>query len=148
MSKKFCLFLTMSFLISLMLIRPSWSSELSNWNEGWRKLLPGYTVTDPLLAAPWDWGRDVLTGAMAEHEELQTFKYRIVTIEQQLQEAMEEANKANAELEHQMSLMEENLQMLQDNMNKELSRSYSKGYARGGVLGFVIGFGIGYLTGN
>ena len=74
------------------------------------------------------------------------FKYRMITIEKQLQEAMNEANKANAELEYQMSLMEENLQMLQDNMNKELSRSYSKGYTRGGILGFVLGFGIGYLT--
>ena len=120
MLKKCCLFLMMSFLISLMLIRPSWSSELSNWNEGWRKILPGYTVTEPLLAAPWDWGRDALTGAMAEHEELTTFKYRIVTIEQQLKEAMEEANKANVELERQLSITEENLRSLQDNMNKEL----------------------------
>ena len=133
----------MSFLISLMTTPPSWSNE---WSEGWRKLLPGYTVTDPLIAAPWDWGRNVLTGAMAEHEELQTFKYRMVTIEQQLQEAMEEANKANAELERQLSITEENLHMLQDNMNKELSRSYNKGYARGGVLGFILGFGVGYLT--
>ena len=108
--------------------------------------MPGYTVSEPLIAAPWDWGRDVLTGAMAEHEELTTFKYRMVTIEQQLQEAMDEANKANAELERQLSITEENLRLLQDNMNKELSRSYSKGYARGGVLGFILGFGVGYLT--
>ena len=74
------------------------------------------------------------------------FKYRMITIEKQLQEAMNEANKANAELGYQMTLMEENLRMLQDNMNKELSRSYSKGYARGGVLGFILGFGVGYLT--
>jgi len=74
------------------------------------------------------------------------FKYRMVTIEQQLQEAMDEANKANAELERQLSITEENLRLLQDNMNKELSRSYSKGYTRGGILGFVLGFGIGYLT--
>ena len=77
-------------------IPPSWSSE---WNEGWRKLLPGYTVTDPLIAAPWDWGRTVLTGAMAEHEELETMRYRVATIEQQLREAMIEANKTNVELE-------------------------------------------------
>lgn len=145
MLKKCCLFLMMSFLISLIVTPPSWSNE-SNWNEGWRKLLPGYTVTNPLLAAPWDWGRDVLTGAMAEHKELEIFKYRMVTIEQQLKEAMNEANKANAELERQLSITEENLRMLQDNMNKELSRSYSKGYARGGVLGFILGFGVGYLT--
>ena len=83
---------------------------------------------------------------MAEHEELTTFKYRMVTIEEQLKEAMDEANKANAELERQLSITEENLRLLQDNMNKELSRSYSKGYARGGVLGFILGFGVGYLT--
>lgn len=110
--------------------------------------MPGYTVSEPLIAAPWEWGRDVLTGSMAEHEELQMFKYRMITIEKQLQEAMNEANKANAELGYQMTLMEENLRMLQDNMNKELSRSYSKGYVRGGILGFVLGFGVGYLTGD
>ena len=133
-------------MISLILLintQPSWSNE---WNEGGRKLLPGYTVTEPLIAAPWEWGRGVLTGSMAEHEELQMFKYRMVTIEKQLQEAMNEANKANAELERQLSITEENLRLLQDNMNKELSRSYSKGYARGGILGFVLGFGVGYLT--
>lgn len=133
----------MTSLVLLMNTQPSWSNE---WNEGWRKLLPGYVVTEPLMAAPWDWGRNVLTGAMAEHEELQIFKYRIATIEQQLQEAMNEANKANDELERQLSITEENLRLLQDNINKELSRSYSKGYARGGVLGFILGFGIGYLT--
>jgi len=110
--------------------------------------LPGYTVSEPLIAAPWEWGRDVLTGSMAEHEELTTCKYRMATIEEQLKEAMNEANKANAELERQLSITEENLRMLQDNMNKELSRSYSKGYTRGGILGFVLGFGIGYLTGD
>ena len=90
----------------------------------------------------------MLTGAMAEHEELQIFKYRIATIEQQLQEAMNEANKANDELERQLSITEENLRSLQDNMNKELSKSYNRGYAKGGLLGFVIGFGVGYLTGD
>jgi len=73
-------------------------------------------------------------------------RYRVATIEQQLREAMIEANKTNLELEYQVSIVEENLQTLQDNMNKELSRSYNKGYARGGVLGFILGFGIGYLT--
>jgi len=41
----------------------------------------------------------VLTGAMAEHEELETMRYRVATIEQQLREAMIEANKTNVELE-------------------------------------------------
>ena len=122
-------------MISLILLintQPSWSNE---WNEGWRKLLPGYTVTEPLIAAPWEWGRTVLTGAMAEHEELETMRYRVATIEQQLREAMIEANKTNVELEYQISIMEENLQTLQDNMNKELSRSYNRGLAKGGTLG-------------
>ncbi len=132
-------------MISLILLintQPSWSSE---WNEGWRKLLPGYTVTEPLIAAPWDWGRTVLTGAMAEHEELETMRYRVATIEQQLREAMVEANKTNLELEYQVSIVEENLQTLQDNMNKELSRSYNRGLAKGGTLGFIIGVSVGLI---
>ena len=133
----------MTSLILLMNIPPSWSSE---WSEGWRKLLPGYVVTEPLMAAPWDWGRTVLTGAMAEHEELKTMKYRVTTIEQQLQEAMIEANKTNIKLEQQVSYMEENLQALQDSMDKELSRSYNKGLAKGGTLGFIIGLSVGLLV--
>lgn len=132
-------------MISLILLintQPSWSNE---WNEGWRKLLPGYTVTEPLIAAPWDWGRTVLTGAMAEHEELETMRYRVATIEQQLREAMIEANKTNLELEYQVSIVEENLQTLQDNMNKELSRSYNRGLAKGGTLGFIIGVSVGLI---
>lgn len=132
-------------MISLILLintQPSWSNE---WNEGWRKLLPGYTVTEPLIAAPWDWGRTVLTGAMAEHEELETMRYRVATIEQQLREAMIEANKTNLELEYQVSIVEENLQTLQDNMNKELSRSYNRGLAKGGTLGFIIGVSAGLI---
>lgn len=132
----------MTSLVLLMNTQPSWSNE---WNEGWRKLLPGYTVTEPLIAAPWDWGRTVLTGAMAEHEELETIKYRVTTIEQQLREAMIEANKTNVELEYQISIMEENLQTLQDNMNKELSRSYNRGLAKGGTLGFIIGVSVGLI---
>ena len=132
----------MSFLISLITTPPLWSNE---WSEGWRKLLPGYTVTEPLIAAPWDWGRTVLTGAMAEHEELETMRYRVATIEQQLREAMIEANKTNLELEYQVSIVEENLQTLQDNMNKELSRSYNRGLAKGGTLGFIIGVSVGLI---
>ena len=132
----------MTSLILLINTQPSWSNE---WNEGWRKLLPGYVVTEPLMAAPWDWGRTVLTGAMAEHEELETIKYRVTTIEQQLREAMIEANKTNVELEYQISIMEENLQTLQDNMNKELSRSYNRGLAKGGTLGFIIGVSVGLI---
>ena len=132
----------MTSLILLINTQPSWSNE---WNEGWRKLLPGYTITEPLIAAPWDWGRTVLTGAMAEHEELETIKYRVTTIEQQLREAMIEANKTNLELEYQVSIVEKNLQTLQDNMNKELSRSYNRGLAKGGTLGFIIGVSVGLI---
>ena len=132
----------MTSLILLTNTPPSWSNE---WNEGWRKLLPGYTVTEPLIAAPWEWGRTVLTGAMAEHEELETMRYRVATIEQQLREAMIEANKTNLELEYQVSIVEENLQTLQDNMNKELSRSYNRGLAKGGTLGFIIGVSVGLI---
>lgn len=132
----------MTSLILLTNTPPSWSNE---WNEGWRKLLPGYTVTEPLIAAPWDWGRTVLTGAMAEHEELETIKYRVTTIEQQLREAMIEANKTNLELEYQVSIVEENLQTLQNNINKELSRSYNRGLAKGGTLGFIIGVSVGLI---
>lgn len=97
------------------------------------------------MAAPWDWGRTVFTGAMAEHEELKTMTYRITTIEQELREAMDEANKTNVELEYQMSIMEENLQTLQNNINKELSRSYNRGLAKGGALGFIIGISVGLI---
>jgi septal ring factor EnvC (AmiA/AmiB activator) len=83
---------------------------------------------------------------MAEHEELETMRYRVATIEQQLREAMIEANKTNIKLEQQVSYMEENLQVLQDSMDKELSRSYNKGLAKGGTLGFIIGLSVGLLV--
>jgi len=98
--------------------------------------MPGYVVDEPLIAAPWDWGRDVLTGAMAEHEELETIKPRIATIEKQLNDALIEINETNARLEQSMALMEEN-------MNKALSKSYKKGFTAGGILGFVLGIGLG-----
>jgi len=98
--------------------------------------MPGYTVTEPLIAAPWDWGRLVLTGAIAEHEELEAIKPRIATIEQQLNSALAEINETNARLEQSMALMEEN-------MNKALSKSYKKGFTAGGILGFVLGIGLG-----
>jgi len=98
--------------------------------------MPGYVVDEPLIAAPWDWGRLVLTGAMAEHEELEAIKPRIATIEQQLNSALAEINETNARLEQSMALMEEN-------MNKALSKSYKKGFTAGGILGFVLGIGLG-----
>lgn len=77
-----------------------------------------------------------MTGAMAEHEELETIKPKIATIEQQLNDALIEINETNAKLEQSMALMEEN-------MNKALSKSYRKGFVDGGVLGFVLGIGLG-----
>ena len=103
--------------------------------------MPGYVVDEPLIAAPWDWGRLVLTGAMAEHEELEAIKPRIATIEQQLNSALAEINETNARLEQSMALMEEN-------MNKALSKSYKKGFTAGGVLGFVLGIGLGVWIAN
>ncbi len=98
--------------------------------------MPGYVVDEPLIAAPWDWGRLVLTGAMAEHEELEAIKPRIATIEQQLNSALAEINETNARLEQSMALVEEN-------MNKAISKSYAKGFKTGGVLGLVFGVGLG-----
>jgi len=48
------------------------------------------------------------------------------------------ANKANTELEYQISLMEENMLTLQDNMNKELSKSYRRGLTRGELLALCL----------
>ena len=76
---------------------------------------------------------------------MEVFSYRIIDIEEQLKQAMDEANKANTELEYQISLMEENMLTLQDNMNKELSKSYRRGLTRGGAFGFMLGFGLGLI---
>jgi len=69
---------------------------------------------------------------------LEVFSYRIIDIEEQLKQAMDEANKANTELEYQISLMEENMLTLQDNMNKELSKSYRRGLTRGELLALCL----------
>ena len=67
-----------------MLIRPAWSNESGPWNENWRRLEPGYVVEQPLLASPWAWGRTVLTGSMAESEELATIYPRMASLEDQV----------------------------------------------------------------
>lgn len=100
------------------------------------------------MAAPWEYGRKVFSGAIAEHEELITIKGRMATMEQQLYEAVEEANKANIKLEQQVSYMEENMRQLEENLNKEMSSSYRKGIVKGSTIGFVIGFGVGILVSN
>jgi len=138
----------MFFLIFLTNIPQAWSNEYETWNEGWRKLLPGYTVTEPLIAAPWEYGKTVLTGAMAEHEELDVIKSRMATVEQQLQNAMDEANKANLKLEQQTSYMEENMRMLEESLNKEIKSSYKKGLVKGSAIGFIFGLGIGIFVSN
>lgn len=82
-----------------------------------------------LLAAPWDWGRMVLTGAMAEHEELEAIKPRMASIEEQLDEVMAYIDESNAQIE--------------ERVNEAVSRSYWKGFGAGGTLGFIVGLGIG-----
>ena len=100
------------------------------------------------MAAPWEYGRKVFSGAIAEHEELITIKGRMATMEQQLYQAVEEANKANIKLEQQVSYMEENMRQLEESLNKEMSSSYRKGMVKGSTIGFVIGFGVGILVSN
>ena len=67
-----------------MLTRPAWSNESGPWNEKWRRLEPGYVVEQPLLASPWEWGRTVLTGSMAESEELAAIYPRMASLEDQV----------------------------------------------------------------
>ncbi len=99
------------------------------WSEGWRKIANPDDPEQYLLAAPWDWGRTVLTGAMAEHEELEAIKPRIASIEEQLNEVIEEMHETNAQIE--------------ERINQAVSKSYWKGFQQGGTLGFIIGLGIG-----
>jgi len=113
-------------LILLTNTAPSWSSE---WNEGWRKIINPDDQEQYLLAAPWDWGRTVLTGAMAEHEELEAIKPRMASIEEQLNEVIEEMHETNAQIE--------------ERINQAVFKSYWKGFGAGGTLGFIVGLGIG-----
>jgi hypothetical protein len=112
-------------------IAPSWSNE---WSEGWKKIENPDEPGQYLLAAPWDWGRTVLTGAMAEHEELETIKPRMASIEEQLNEVIDYMNESNAQIE--------------ERINQAVSKSYWKGFQQGGVLGFVIGIGLGVWIAN
>ena len=109
-----------------MSIQPSWSSE---WNEGWKRIEHPDAPGQYLLAAPWDWGRTVLTGAMAEHEELETIKPRMASIEEQLDEVITYINKSNIQIE--------------EKINQAISQSYWKGFRHGGGLGTLIGIGLG-----
>jgi len=124
--KRLLIFLILTSSILLTNIAPSWSNE---WNEGWRKIINPDDPEQYLLAAPWDWGRTVLTGAMAEHEELEAIKPRMASIEEQLNEVIEEMHETNAQIE--------------ERINQAVSKSYWKGFQQGGTLGFIIGLGIG-----
>jgi len=124
--KRLLIFLILTSSILLTNIAPSWSNE---WNEGWRKIINPDDPEQYLLAAPWDWGRTVLTGAMAEHEELEAIKPRMASIEEQLNEVIEEMHETNAQIE--------------ERINQAISKSYWKGFQQGGTLGFIIGLGIG-----
>lgn len=124
--KKSLVFLMLISLMSLTIIHPSWSNE---WSEGWRKIEDPYAPGQYLLAAPWDWGRAVLTGAMAEHEELETIKPRMASIEEQLDEVMAYIDESDAQIE--------------ERINQAVSKSYWKGFQQGGVLGILIGVGLG-----
>ena len=124
--KRLLVFLMLSFLIFSMNTAPSWSNE---WNEGWRKITNPDNPEQYLLVAPWDWGRTVLTGAMAEHEELEAIKPRMASIEEQLNEVIEEMHETNAQIE--------------ERINQAVFKSYWKGFGAGGTLGFIVGLGIG-----
>lgn len=109
-----------------MSIQPSWSSE---WSEGWKKIENPDEPGQYLLAAPWDWGRTVLTGAMAEHEELEAIKPRMATIEEQMNEVIKYLNESNEQIE--------------EKINHAVSQSYWRGFRHGGGLGALIGLGLG-----
>ncbi len=109
-----------------MSIQPSWSSE---WNEGWKRIEHPDMPGQYLLAAPWDWGRTVLTGAMAEHEELEAIRPRMASIEEQMNEVIEYMKESNAQIE--------------EKINQAVSKSYWKGFRHGGGLGALIGIGLG-----
>ena len=128
-SRKLLVLLMLSFSMLLTSIQPSWSSEWNEWNEGWRKIEHPDMPEKYLLAAPWDWGRTVLTGAMAEHEELETIKPRMASIEEQLDEVITYINKSNIQIE--------------EKINQAISQSYWKGFRHGGGLGTLIGIGLG-----
>lgn len=87
-----------------------------------------------LLAAPWDWGRTVLTGAMAEHEELEAIKPRMASIEEQMNEVIEYMKESNAQIE--------------EKINQAVSQSYWEGFKHGGGLGALIGIGLGIWIAN
>jgi tetrahydromethanopterin S-methyltransferase subunit G len=82
-----------------------------------------------LLAAPWDWGRAVLTGAIAEHEELEAIKPRMASIEEQMNEVI--------------AFLEESNERIEEKINQAVSQAYWRGFKHGGGLGALIGIGLG-----
>ena len=99
-SRKLLVLLILTFLMLSTSIQPSWSSE---WSEGWKRIEHPDAPGQYLLAAPWEWGRTVLTGAMAEHEELEAIKPRMSTIEEQMAEVIEYLNESNKQIEAKTS---------------------------------------------
>lgn len=92
-------------------------------------------VEQPLLAAPWEWGRQVMTGAMAEHEELQAIRGRISSLEGQLAEM-----KLWTEAE-----MAKTLQQIEEEVNVATKQAYKKGRRDGSVVWAIVGLGLGVL---
>jgi len=92
-------------------------------------------VEQPLLAAPWDWGRTVMTGAMAEHQELQAIRGQISSLEEQLAEM-----KLWTEGE-----MAKTMQQLEEEVNVATKQAYKKGRRDGSVIWAIIGLGFGVL---
>ncbi len=71
---------------------------------------------------------------MAEHEELQTIKPRMVNIEEQMAEIVAYLQESDARIE--------------EKINQAVSRSYWKGFREGGMLGAFLGLGIGVWIAN
>lgn len=95
-------------------------------------------MDQPLLAAPWEWGRTVMTGAMAEHEELETTKAKLVTIDQQLEDLKNEFNQKMEELQIQTK----------QEIEEAAKQAYKQGVKQGSIIGIIVGLGIGIAVSN
>jgi len=92
-------------------------------------------VEQSLLAAPWEWGRQVMTGAMAEHEELQAIRERISSLEGQLAEM-----KSWTEAE-----MGKTMRQIEEEVNAATREAYKKGRRDSSVIWAIVGLGLGVL---
>jgi flagellar biosynthesis chaperone FliJ len=66
---------------------------------------------------------------MAEHEELESIRPRMASIEEQMNEVIEYLNESNEQVE--------------EKINKAVSQAYWRGFKHGGGLGALIGIGLG-----